>query len=1588
MANESVIFEVIAQGKGLKVVQRDVDALATSTERTNKARKEGSKGQDNYNKKEKAIHQSNLSSSKAFSKMNQTIGTGSSGLVGAYAVLAANVFAATAAFNALRQAAQVETLIAGLEATGAAAGKNLTVVAQRMKDVTGSAISMEQAMRSAAQGASAGFSDAQMAKLTETAKAAAISLGRDVGDAVDRVTRGVAKLEPEILDELGLFVRLDDATERYAGALGKSVDSLTQFERTQAFANATIAAGEKRVREMGGAVDANPYDKLAASLSELGTTFLNFFNTVLTPFVSILADSKIALAGLIAMLTKGIIGSALPVLTQLGNKAKQVAAEALGAVNAAKAAAVENVVAQAKGVGNLDVQVKGYKEMAQEIRNGNLSRQGIVAAEDKIKNSIKIRMGLAKKMEGEQRAAAVARIKELRAELGLLRQIRHATDDIGRQKAPLLGSGAAAGAFGEGSAGIMASLDEDGSFKNYKKQMKNQLDLNKLFTHGVRESGDELEFFGSKIGGIGKKMKVAGAAMAGFGAAGRIAIKGLFTAIPVIGQLLFVVDLALVGLKSAFDAVMGYAKAQTELEKAQSRLNTINSSYAETLEKIALTEELTADQVLQRGNATQQLVGATRELMEAQKEAKDEAGFFGKVFSAIGMEVDHFLLRFSVGFRESSTGLRTWAAETKLLFVEWINSLKEGINDLMKGAFGDFLRSRGFKVELFSKKEMDANVDAAKKGIDDIKRQSKDLVSSQALAADTSRLAISAPFQTIQKIMEEGGKGAEELKSHFKGVTNVSDHLLGKFNDIAKSGLSKEMIKSFSPDIQKRIEKYLKSIKDSEKEVTNYDMALNLMQITLEAGTANVVKQATAIEELNKSFRDSPKIVNEFANGMKSASEVKNILPIYRNLLTNFQTLAGEGKALEEQLAKMPDSLAAFVRQATKGKDVTEANLKLLVDQLNTINQFQVFEKARTMELERQSKALKAQHKENTVAIEYEIDLQKTFVKDQIASQTALLEINKNRITDETKRLMKEGKMLEITDEQLEIVGKVAELEQTVTNSKEKQYLLEHDTSMIAKANLASAKSRFDLAKQTAKTATMELKLEMKKQNMAKGKGTKLTPAQEIKLKAKAAADILANTVMEQKLKMDMLKIEQEIAIVKLEAAGVHEEKIKEIARKHEQILETHRKISDEIIKQAKLKAQDTAVDIQAGDGAPVQGAEGAMNWASATQESFEEATAMRGELLKQREKKMEELRENLANAQTTKEKERIQAQIDALAALLEEGGLTFAEKIKAHSIAFQPLFDQLNQLGPEGQFVAALGQGSFSMVESIGALAQGGMDAADKLSAVANIVGQIGAIAAAAGKMKIAAIDKEIEKTKQLYGGTAKGEKMIQALEKKKEAQKKKSFELNKKMMMAQAVMSTAMAILNVWSDKGNGNAITRGILSGMVAAIGAAQLAIISSMSYSGGGSSAPSAGPSKVSIGSRSNKVDVAGSRAGGELAYMRGQRGVGSSASDFSRRGAFVGAKYRATGGAAYVVGEQGPELFVPQVPGQIVANDELEEGGMPANVTFNIQTIDATNMEETLISQRGNIINMIREAANNQGETFLEGLDTMALGDNY
>ena len=72
------------------------------------------------------------------------------------------------------------------------------------------------------------------------------------------------------------------------------------------------------------------------------------------------------------------------------------------------------------------------------------------------------------------------------------------------------------------------------------------------------------------------------------------------------------------------------------------------------------------------------------------------------------------------------------------------------------------------------------------------------------------------------------------------------------------------------------------------------------------------------------------------------------------------------------------------------------------------------------------------------------------------------------------------------------------------------------------------------------------------------------------------------------------------------------------------------------------------------------------------------------------------------------------------------------------------------------------------------------------------------------------------------------------------------------------------------------------------------------------------------------------------------------------------------------GQPAIVGERGPELFIPNSSGQITQNAR-GTGGSPVNVNFSITTLDATGFNDMLINNRGTISSIINEAVNERGE---------------
>ena len=76
---------------------------------------------------------------------------------------------------------------------------------------------------------------------------------------------------------------------------------------------------------------------------------------------------------------------------------------------------------------------------------------------------------------------------------------------------------------------------------------------------------------------------------------------------------------------------------------------------------------------------------------------------------------------------------------------------------------------------------------------------------------------------------------------------------------------------------------------------------------------------------------------------------------------------------------------------------------------------------------------------------------------------------------------------------------------------------------------------------------------------------------------------------------------------------------------------------------------------------------------------------------------------------------------------------------------------------------------------------------------------------------------------------------------------------------------------------------------------------------------------------------------------------------------------------ARAGQPAIVGENGPELIMPEKDARVIPNNQMSRMGQPINVNFNINTVDARGFNELLVNSRGVIINMINSAVNEKGK---------------
>jgi len=75
---------------------------------------------------------------------------------------------------------------------------------------------------------------------------------------------------------------------------------------------------------------------------------------------------------------------------------------------------------------------------------------------------------------------------------------------------------------------------------------------------------------------------------------------------------------------------------------------------------------------------------------------------------------------------------------------------------------------------------------------------------------------------------------------------------------------------------------------------------------------------------------------------------------------------------------------------------------------------------------------------------------------------------------------------------------------------------------------------------------------------------------------------------------------------------------------------------------------------------------------------------------------------------------------------------------------------------------------------------------------------------------------------------------------------------------------------------------------------------------------------------------------------------------------------------AVAGSPYVVGEKGPELFVPESSGKIVPNDQTSGGGNQTVVHMTVQAIDSQGVMDFFSKNKGQVTRAVVENISNDG----------------
>jgi len=179
-------------------------------------------------------------------------------------------------FNLIGEGASANNIIRGFESIQASAGLVADDSLAKLRAALGGTVSDLDLMKQASSAALLGLDPAKFDQVAGAAARLGAAIGVDSVPAIQSLVEGLGRGSTEMLDNLGIVLRMNDAYKQYADRLHKNANDLTDFEKRQAFLTIGVEKVLEKVEGLAPPIEdaGRAYERLGASVGNARKDFV------------------------------------------------------------------------------------------------------------------------------------------------------------------------------------------------------------------------------------------------------------------------------------------------------------------------------------------------------------------------------------------------------------------------------------------------------------------------------------------------------------------------------------------------------------------------------------------------------------------------------------------------------------------------------------------------------------------------------------------------------------------------------------------------------------------------------------------------------------------------------------------------------------------------------------------------------------------------------------------------------------------------------------------------------------------------------------------------------------------------------------------------------------------------------------------------------------------------------------------------------------------------------------------------------------------------------------------------------------------